>query len=224
MSLPSFLGFLFSFFVVVFTFTHMIKMYQKIYSLAICYNGFMSRLTFITGNENKARQLMAWLDFPLLHKKIDLAEIQTLDLEELVRHKALEAYSKIKQPALVDDTALSFHALGKLPGTFVKFFLKELELEGCCRLLDSFSDRSATALVMYGLTIDGVIVHTFLGETTGSIAKHPVGELGYGWDALFTPKDESRTFGEMSQDEVISFSPRAKAIGQLKKFLSTKLA
>jgi len=61
-----------------------------------------------------------------LHEKIDMDEIQSLDLDEVVEHKVRQAYEIAKKPILVEDTALEFPALGKLPGTFIKFFIQEL--------------------------------------------------------------------------------------------------
>lgn len=62
----------------------------------------------------------------VLHEKIELDEIQSLDLGEIVEHKVEQAYEKAQRPILVEDTALEFCALGKLPGTFIRFFVQEL--------------------------------------------------------------------------------------------------
>lgn len=51
----------------------------------------------------------------VLHEKIDQGEIQSLDLREIVEHKARQAYEKLHKPVLVEDTSLMFTALGKLP-------------------------------------------------------------------------------------------------------------
>lgn len=65
-----------------------------------------------------------------------------------------------------------FHALGKLPGPLIKWFLQELDNEGLCRLLDNYSDRSATASVLFGC-YDGARLSTFTAEAAGSIAEQP---------------------------------------------------
>ena len=65
----------------------------------------------------------------VLHEKIDTDEIQSLDLDEVVEHKVRQAYAIAKKPILVEDTALEFSALGKLPGTFIKYFVQELGQE-----------------------------------------------------------------------------------------------
>lgn len=176
-------------------------------------------LTFITGNPNKAAQLSQWLDHPVEHLKLDLNEIQTTDLNELVTHKAREAYTKLQQPVLVEDTALIFHALGNLPGPFIKFFEKELGLANCCRILDPFSDRSATAIAVYGLCVDGTNVETFWGETKGRIVEHPIGNEGFGWNPIFSPEGSDKTFAQMTMEEVKPYNHRAKATEKLANYL-----
>ncbi len=54
----------------------------------------MQKLTFITGNQNKADYLSRYLGFPVEHIKIDLDEIQSLNLNEIVEHKVRQAYEK----------------------------------------------------------------------------------------------------------------------------------
>ena len=83
------------------------------------------QITFVTGNAFKADQVGWHLDMPLAHQKVDVDEIQSLDLAEVVRHKAMGAYKIIKTPVLVEDTSLTFESLGRLPGPLIKWFLEE---------------------------------------------------------------------------------------------------
>ena len=55
----------------------------------------MQSITFITGNQKKADYLARYLGFPIEHQKIDLDEIQSLDLREIVEHKVKQAYEKV---------------------------------------------------------------------------------------------------------------------------------
>src|SRR6478672_6088117 len=103
----------------------------------------LTSLTFITSNPTKAEQLGRHLDFPVQHRNIELAEIQSLNLNEIINHKAYEGYKMIHEPVLVEDTSLVFSALGKLPGPFIKWFLKELGNDGLCKLLNQYPDRTA---------------------------------------------------------------------------------
>lgn len=86
----------------------------------------MKTITFITGNPKKAEYMRKLLGMPIEHIKLDLEEIQSLDLEEIVKHKVRQAYEKIGKPVIVDDVSFEFCTLGRLPGTFVKHFLDEL--------------------------------------------------------------------------------------------------
>lgn len=86
----------------------------------------MQPITFITGNQKKADYLAKYLGFPVEHKKIDLDEIQSLDLAEIIEHKVKQAYEIVKTPVIVEDVSLEFSALGRLPGPFIKFFEREI--------------------------------------------------------------------------------------------------
>lgn len=112
-------------------------------------------ITFVTSNPNKASQLAQWLAHPVTHRALEIDEIQTTDFDLVIQHKARQALQQIKSSMLVDDVALVFQTFGQLPGPFIKFFKQELGLEKCCRLLDLFDNRQATATVKYGLTYDG---------------------------------------------------------------------
>jgi non-canonical purine NTP pyrophosphatase (RdgB/HAM1 family) len=177
-----------------------------------------SNLTFITGNAAKAEQLAYHLDIPLAHHKLDLAEIQSLDLQEIVEHKVREAYRQLGTPVLVEDTALTFHALSRLPGPLIKWFLNELDNKGLTHLLDGYPDRSATAEVLFGL-YDGQTLHTFGGSMKGRIASHPRGERGFGWDPIFIPDGHEQTWGEMTPEEQSSTSMRRIALKKLQAHL-----
>lgn len=177
-----------------------------------------SHLTFITGNPAKAEQVSWHLRAPIHHRRVDLVEIQSLSLDEIVAYKAREAFKIVKAPVLVEDTSLIFHALGKLPGPLIKWFLQELDNDGLCTLLNGYTDRSATAMVLFGY-YDGKQLQTFPGEMNGTIAKRPRGARGFGWDPIFIPNGHSKTWGEMTKDEQVESSMRKIALKELEKML-----
>lgn len=178
-------------------------------------------ITFVTGNKTKAEQLSLHLPFSLAHKAVDLPEIQSLDLTEIVREKAKEAYDKVHGPVLVEDTSLTFLALKQLPGPLIKWFLMELGNEGLCRLLDHHRSRAAVAEVMFAF-YDGATYKTFSGEMKGSIALHPRGKDGLGWDSIFIPEGYKKTWGEMTKEEQIETSMRRRALVKFAKYLDAK--
>lgn len=175
-------------------------------------------VTFITGNTSKAEQLGRHLEFPVEHKKLDLHEIQSLDLREIIEHKAKEAYMQIQAPVLVEDTSLIFHALGRLPGPLIKWFLTELDNGGLCKILDGYDDRSALAQVCFGF-YDGEELKIFEGEMKGEIAKSPRGDRGFGWDPIFIPEGHTKTWGEMDHEEQKETSMRRIALKKLERYL-----
>lgn len=177
----------------------------------------MNKITFITGNAAKAEQLGRHLNMSVNHLKLDLPEIQSLSLEEVVEHKAKEAYKQIHSPVLVEDTSLVFSALGRLPGPLIKWFLTELKNEGLCKLLEPYKDRSAIARVVFGC-YDGVKLQMFEGQIKGRIAESPRGEEGFGWDPIFIPSGWEKTWGEMTIEEQAQTSMRKIALQKLEKY------
>lgn len=131
-----------------------------------------------------------------------------------MKRKAEEAYSHIGSPVLVEDASLVINGMGKLPGPLVKWFLEELGNDGLCRLADSYSDRSAVAACLFGL-YDGTTLLVFEGKITGQIAKAPRGERGFGWDTIFIPDGETKTWGEMNEEEQQATSMRRQALLKL---------
>jgi non-canonical purine NTP pyrophosphatase (RdgB/HAM1 family) len=174
--------------------------------------------TFITGNQHKADYLVKWLEVSVDHHKLDLEEIQSLNLRAVAEHKVRQAYDILKRPVLVEDVGFTFEAMGRLPGPYIKWFLEELGDKGLCRLADGLDHRKAHVALVYAL-YDGQEVHFFESVVHGTIAPDPRGEYGFGWNAIFIPEGSEKTYAEMNDDEVRPFSMRAQAIEKLKEFL-----
>ena len=161
----------------------------------------MKQVTFITGNQSKADYLQRLLGVVVEHRKIDLDEIQSLNLKEIVERKVKQAYEVTQSPVIVEDVSLEFNALNSLPGPFIKYYVEYAGLEKTCRMLDSFSDKSAIAKCVFGY-YDGNKIELFEGMLEGQISKEPVGNNGYGWDQIFIPDGYGgRTRAELSQEE-----------------------
>lgn len=181
----------------------------------------MKDLTFITGNQNKADFLAKHLGVPVAHHKLDLDEIQSLEPHEVVEHKVLQAYEILKRPVLVEDAALIFTAMGRLPGTFVKWFIEEIGYDGLLRMANSLPDQTALGRVCYGL-YDGGEVHYFDGEMHGHIAPEARdGGMGFGFDPIFINDGFDKTRAEMSEEEYAQTSYRTPAIEKLRAFLDS---
>jgi len=184
----------------------------------------MTRPVFITGNLHKVAYLEKWLGMSLEHQKIDLDEIQSLDPHEVVADKARRAYEIVGKPVLVEDVALTFLSMGRLPGTLIKWFLEEVGTEGLCRVASTFEDKRAVASIVYGL-FDGKELHTFDAQVSGTVAPEPRSLEGndwknsLSWNAVFIPDGSDKTYAEMTDEEIAPFSHRAKAVEKLRKHL-----
>jgi len=70
----------------------------------------MRNITFITDNLDKLKWLRMFTDLPLKHKSLDLHEIQSLSIEEIVEHKAKDAYKIILSFSVSNKFSLSGQA------------------------------------------------------------------------------------------------------------------
>lgn len=179
----------------------------------------MIDVTFITGNQNKADYLAKYLGVPVKHQKVNLDELQSLDLCEIVEHKVKQAYDAVGSPVLVEDVALEFSALGRFPGTFIKFLVDEVPFETICRMLDGL-DRTAVARCVFGY-YDGAEVKLFEGSLKGAIATQPAGENGFGWDKIFIPEGYTVTRAELGEDDDQKTYTTIKPFAELKEYLES---
>lgn len=157
------------------------------------------------------------LGMPIEHIKLDLEEIQSLDLEEIVKHKVRQAYEKIGKPVIVDDVSFEFCTLGRLPGTFVKHFLDELWLERLAALVDG-KDRSAIARCMFWY-YDGEVLRFFEGVVEGTVAEKPTWENGFGWDQIFITWENIISNASLDDIWYEKFLLKLRPIEKLREFL-----
>lgn len=178
----------------------------------------MQTVTFITGNQKKAEYLEKYLWFPIQHIKLDLDEIQSLDLKEIVEHKVRQAYEKIRKPVLVEDASLECTSLGRLPWTFIKFFIEELWLQWICELFWD-KPRWAISSTMYAY-YDGTRFEFFVASHPWTIAQSPRGETGYGWDKIYEPAGyNGKTRAELDEDEHMQNYLQIKPLEKVREFL-----
>lgn len=178
----------------------------------------MKNVVFITGNQHKADYLAKWLGLPVAHQKVELDEIQSLNLREIAEHKARQAFAVVGKPVLVEDVALTFDAMGQLPGPLIKWFLQELDVTGLAQLAAGLPSQAASASIVYAL-FDGRDMQFFEATVPGTIAAEARGTNGFGWGAVFIPEGNSKTYAEMTDNEARPFNMRAQAIDKLRAFL-----
>ena len=182
------------------------------------------KLTFVTGNPHKAEMAGMLLGYSIEHKKVHLDEIQTIDLVELVEHKARQAFEQIGSPVIVDDFGFGFKALGGLPGPFTKFFIEpENGAEMMCRMIDGFKDRSASVTSAIGYC-DGDVTKVFIKSLNGTTADTPRGTNGIHTDQIFIPEGYEVTRAELTDEEYAVVYEQVRPYDKLRDFLRTRYA
>ncbi len=164
----------------------------------------------VTGNADKHREAQAILGGPLEREAIDLPEIQAATARDVALAKASAAYAAVNRPVIVEDAGFELTALGGFPGPFIKFWEKLGGLTSICRAADGLGDRGAIAVCALGLC-DESGPRVFEGRVTGTVAAAPRGTHGFGWDAIFIPDGQPRTFAEMTTEEKSAISHRRRA-------------
>lgn len=179
----------------------------------------LSEIILVTSNKDKLAEINQILGTNHQVSKIDIPEIQSLDLDEVITQKAKDAYQKLKKPILVEDISLEIHALGGLPGTFVKFFLESLGTEGTVKLVGrAKTDTTVTAAVAI---YDGKSLKIFKGKVHGTLSRKNRGTGGFGFDKVFISQGYEQTYAQMPPSLKNQISHRALALKKFKKYLDT---
>lgn len=175
-------------------------------------------LVVVTSNKNKLAEINEILGTNHKVSKVDVPEIQSLDLDKVITKKAKDAYQKIKKPVLVEDISLEIKTLNGLPGTFVKFFLEKLGTEGTVKLIGGGkTDTTVTAAVAI---YNGKDLKIFKGSVNGTLSKIDKGSGGFGFDKVFVPNGYTKTYAEMEASLKNKISHRASALRKLKNYFT----
>ncbi len=139
----------------------------------------------------------------------------------------------IEATVLADDSGLEVFALNGEPGIYSARYCGDhgndcANNDKLMKKLEGIEDRRARyfcALSYQTVAPDasGKFVvsepQIFEGECRGQINYAPVGDMGFGYDPLFVPDGETRTFAQMELEEKKAISHRGNAIRALKKAL-----
>ena len=178
-------------------------------------------LIFSTTNEGKLAEAKRILGVEVEGSGLEIPEIQSMDSVEVAVAKAKAYFAELKKPIFVEDNVLAFNALSGLPGTYINDFSKLLGNDGMIDLLRDKTDRSAYAQSTIVYCDEKGETHVFVGKVEGEITLEPKGDKGFGWDPIFIPSGETRTFAEMEGEEKDKYSMRRIALEEFKKWLDT---
>lgn len=186
-----------------------------------------------SGNLNKAAELAQLLE-GLPWKVLSLKDMPELpEPEETGKDFAENALLKAKyyseafnMACVADDSGLSVDALGGAPGIHTARYAGEeaTDADNNSKLLKALSsfawhERSARFVCCAAFYEPGGRSHLEVGEVHGHISVAPYGDEGFGYDPLFVPSGEERTFAEMTLEEKQKISHRGRAFEKMRAFL-----
>ena len=177
----------------------------------------MKPLYFATSNKQKVAEARDILKLPIEEASLELDEIQSLNLEEIVVHKARQAYEQLKKPVFVDDVGFDVNAWNGFPGPFIKFLLEAGGNEMILNMMSGFDNKKVTTICSIEFH-DGSQVHVFQGFVEGELVNKPRGH-GWGFEPIFKPLDSDMTWAEMSEDMKNTLSHRFRALEKFKEYL-----
>ncbi|HWA01305.1 MAG TPA: RdgB/HAM1 family non-canonical purine NTP pyrophosphatase [Caulobacterales bacterium] len=186
------------------------------------------RLVVASHNSGKVREIGALLA-PLGLEAVSAGELGLPEPDEteptFAGNAALKARAAAQAsglPALADDSGLEVFALGGAPGVYSARWSGpgrdfDAAMARVWRELQEHraADFGARFVCALALAQPGGEAHVFEGEARGRIVWPPRGEHGFGYDPIFTPDGCDRTFGEMTHEEKLPLTHRARAFEKL---------
>ncbi len=145
----------------------------------------------------------------------------------MLRAKGEEAWRRLGRPLVVEETGFEIDAFGGFPGPLVKWMLEAMGAEGMAAAalatVDRLAEREGVAAgavarcrVLYR---DGEREVVGEGVAGGTLVLPPRGDGGFGWDPVFLPEGESRTYGELPGAEKDRIGHRGQAWRDLREKL-----
>jgi XTP/dITP diphosphohydrolase len=142
--------------------------------------------------------------------------------------KAVEVCRCTGKPALADDSGLEVDALDGAPGVYSARYAggtgSNIDIQNYEKLLFEIKNvpdekRGARFVCCMALAFPDATLKTFLGYAKGRIGWRPQGKTGFGYDPVFIPEGEKKTFAEMTGEEKDKLSHRAKALEKLVQYV-----
>ena len=125
-------------------------------------------------------------------------------------------------PVISDDSGLCIKALKGRPGIYSARWAKKYgsfnkAMNVILRKMRKKKDRSANFVCSLCLILKNKKTFLVTGKIKGSISFKKLGKNGFGYDPIFIPSSETKTFGEMSKKMKIKMDHRFIAFQKLKK-------
>lgn len=192
------------------------------------------KLVFVTGNQNKIKEVNAFL----LDKNINTGSHFDLgwegDIEETGKTfeenailKAQTIFDMYQLPVIAEDSGLEVFSLDNEPGVYSARYAGEDKSDAdnirlLLKNLEDKEDRQARFVTVVAYIDQEGSIKTFRGEIYGNIGLHPKGTSGFGYDPVFIPDNTESTFAEIPLEIKNKISHRALAMQQFVDYFSKK--
>ena len=155
-----------------------------------------------------------------LHKAPNIKESGTTFEENAVKKAQIMA-KRLNIKVLADDSGLEVYALGGKPGIrSARYAGPDPTTEKLCKkLLKAMSgkkDRRARFVCDIAIAIPGKKPVVIEGICRGKIADKMAGSRGFGYDPIFVPEGNNKTFAQMPMSLKNRISHRGKALKKAK--------
>lgn len=157
------------------------------------------KIRFLSGNEHKITEVKrilgpAGVEIVPVPKKIE--ELQTQDVDALVKDKLTKAFKLIGRALFVEHTGLYLRGLNEFPAGLTEIFWERLKEDRFTDLVAKLGDAKVIAKTVLGYC-DGYRMHLFEGAIEGTVPRSPAGPRHFQWDCVFVPDGSEQTFAEM---------------------------
>ncbi|MCX6291812.1 MAG: non-canonical purine NTP diphosphatase [Bacteroidetes bacterium] len=189
-----------------------------------------TKLVFATNNRHKLKEIRSMLSGRF--EVLSLEDIGCEDelpetsatLEGNAMQKATYVFEKFGWNCFADDTGLEIVALNGRPGVYSARFAgancnERENVEKVLIEMKGVQGREARFKTVIALII-GKERKYVEGVVEGTIALEPGGDGGFGYDPVFIPTGNSKTFAEMNPEEKNKISHRGKALEKLVEYLA----
>ena len=187
----------------------------------------MSSLYFVTNNKHKlteAENILNNFNIKLKLKPLEAEkiEIQADKLEDVVEFAADRLKKMGYCDFFIEDAGLFIPALNGFPGPYSNYVYRTIGCQGVLKLMEGVRERKAYFSSAIALCHKGEI-KLFIGDVWGKISMGMRGEKGFGFDPIFIPEGEERTFAEMDLEEKNKLSHRGRALENMARYLKKEL-
>jgi XTP/dITP diphosphohydrolase len=185
----------------------------------------MKTIYFITSNKGKvleAKTKLSKLNIKVIQKNLGYPEIQADTLEEVALFGVDHLKKRFNNPFILEDAGLFIDALNGFPGVYSAYVFYRIGCSGILKLMDDKydEDRKATFRSVYAFYEEKKEPVLFLGESRGKISRQILGSHGFGYDPIFIPDGENKTFGQMETEEKNCYSHRSNSLDKFMDYFN----